>query len=251
MELAINMYSFRIRLFSGLFLAFCTLTVYAQQAVSGAENEFLTIFNVARDKSAIDPLIQNGSYYENPYYNAKGHPYIGDGEIGSGSVLYRNKTYSGVSLLFDIFNQQVILGKRSNGVMRMNVLTDDFISAFTIDNVAYKRLDIENSQFLYYQVVAETDLLGCYYYLYKSRMESRDAGKMMIYSFSDPKRKSYILIGGAYYRYKSNSSFVKIFPDSSRDPIKKYLKANKISVNEANDHTMRAVLQFCHNTLKQ
>ena len=251
MELAINMYSFRIRFFSGLFFAFCTLAVYAQPTVSGPENEFLTIFNVASEKSAIDPLIQNGSYYENPYYNAKGHPFIGDGEISNGSVLYRNKTYNGVSLMFDIFNQQVILGKRSNGVMRMNVLTDDFISEFSIDSVTYKRLDIENSKFLYYQVVAETDMLGCYYYLFKSRMESHDAGKMMIYSFSDPKRKSYILIDNEYNRYKNNSSFVKIFPDSARDPIKKYLKANKISVNEANDHTMRAVLQFCHNTLNR
>jgi len=224
--------------------------VYAQSETMVPEDGIHNLFAVARERLEIDPIIQNGIYYENTYYNARGHQFLEETRFNAGTVVFRNKEYRGVSINYDIFNQQVILSKKSGDVLRMNILTEKFLSAFSINGRQFIRTAFEGNNTGFYQVLQETDNLSCYYYWYKDRRESLE-GNFRIYSFSEPLRKSYVLFKNDLYRFKNNRSFLRIFPDDAKPEIRRFLKRNSLSVKKADNITMSRVIRFCDTLLNQ
>ena len=73
----------------------------------------------------------------------------------------------------------------------------------------------------------------------------------MIFSFSDPKRRYYLLLDGALYRYKNNRSFLNTLPEPARASIREYLKENRIQVGVVNDTVMNEVIRYCHTTMER
>jgi hypothetical protein len=100
-------------------------------------------------------------------------------------------------------------------------------------------------------VISETLSISCYYSWYKERREVRDSGNRSIYSFSDQKSKRYLFLGGQLTRYKNNKSFLKIYPDASKAPIKDYLQENQILVMEASDQEMSGLIKYSDRVLNQ
>lgn len=271
-----------------LCLAIMFLSIFAAGSSQDSENaavqQYQAVYDVAKDQFGIDPLLMNGIYYENPYYNAKGHPFLGDGEFYLGSVNFRNKQYDGANLKYDIYNQQLIIDQsredsRSSIIFQnvryeglsikvdenskqilinqdggqpkiMNLLANEFVSEFTMDGMLFKKLDLQGEEVSYYQVLAEEKKIACYYYLYKNRFKSQDEGDRTIFVFSDMNVKRYLEIGGEISRFRKNASFLKPFPGESKGKIRNYLKSNNIKVNQADDQTMNELIAYCQTTLE-
>ncbi|MEA3460700.1 MAG: hypothetical protein U9R49_02395, partial [Bacteroidota bacterium] len=103
----------------------------------------------------------------------------------------------------------------------------------------------------FFQVISEQEKISCYYTWYKDRREVHDSGNRSIYSFSGEKSRRYLLQEGQLQRYKSNKTFVKLFPDAARDQIKEYLQENRILIMEANDQVMNQLIEYCDRILHQ
>ncbi len=232
-----------------LLLVFQWAGCFSQPVVPDPDREFRAVYDATLEFMEVDPLIQNGIYYVYPYYNAEGHPFLGDKEFKTGTVIFRDKLYDGIGLNYDIFNQQVILSRKSGDVFQMTLLPENFVSGFSIENRLFRSESFDQQPTQYYQVVAETGTLSCYYSWYKNRLESRNSGDYMIFSFSDPKRRNYLILKGILYRYKNNRSFIKAFPEPARATIREYMKENRIQVGEVNDTLMNEVIRYCHTTL--
>ena len=99
-------------------------------------------------------------------------------------------------------------------------------------------------------MISEAGSISCYYAWYKDRREIREPGNRSIYSFSEEKSRRYLLLEGKLYRYKSNKTFVKLFPESSRAGVKDYMQENRILVMEATDQVMSQLVQHCNELLE-
>lgn len=274
-----------LRLRLSLLFIFILSPGYSQVQTTEAGNEYLAIYNSVKDQFGIDPLLMNGIYYENPYYNAKGHPFLGDGEFYLGSVNFRNKQYEDVNLKYDIYNQQLIIDqsrKDSRGAVIfqnvryeglsikfdensqqmvidqdagkgkiMNLLANEFVSDFTMDGMLFKKLALEDDEAKYYQVIGEEKDIQCYYYLYKNRFKSHDEGDRTIFVFSDRNFRSYLVIDGRVTKFRSNRSFLKQFQGEAKSLVRKYVKNNQIKVNRANDIVMKELIHFCQGIIEQ
>ena len=224
---------------------------WTQESQSEKEELYLQVYEAVQTASLDDPFIQNGEYYTYPYYNANGHPFLGTKEFETGSVVFRGKTYEGLSLNYDLFNQQLILSREQNGVLQMNLLAPEFVSGFILKGKQFRKLASNGEAPAFYQLISENGGISCYYSLFKDRREIRDSGNRSIYSFSEQKSRRYLLLDKQLHRYKSNKTFLKIFPDKSRAQIKEYLKENRINVMEADNQLMMRLTDYCDKVLNQ
>lgn len=234
-----------------IFLAAGWTGCLAQEGHANASELYLQVYEATQDAMSHDPVIQNGVYYTYPYYNAIGHPFLGQKEFETGSVIFRGKSYEALSINYELFNQQIILSREYNGVLQMNVLAPEFISEFYLKGKQFIKAEFQEGAPEFFQVIVETPGISCYYTWYKERREIRDTGNRSIYSFSDQKSKCYLLLDGRLNRYKSNKSFLKIFPDGSKAKIKTYLQDNQILVLEASDQEMSSLINYCDSVLDQ
>lgn len=234
-----------------IFLLAAWTDCLAQESKGDDAATYLQIYEATQRALLNDPVIQNGVYYTYPYYNAVGHPFLGQKEFETGSVIFREKPYNELSINYDLFNQQLILSREYDGVLQMNLLATHFVSGFHLKGKQFILADFQGGAPEYYQVISETGTISCYYSWYKERREIRDSGNRSIYSFSEQKNKRYLLLEGQLYRYKNNKSFVKIFPDASRAMIKAYLQENQILVLEASDQSMESLIEYCDRIRNQ
>jgi len=103
----------------------------------------------------------------------------------------------------------------------------------------------------FFQVVAETGTVSCYYSWYKNRLESKEEGNYAVFSFSEARQRRYVSLNGELERFQHNRSFVKAFPPVARDRVRNFLKENRIKVSEAQDSIMAQVIRYCDTLLGQ
>lgn len=222
----------------------------AQENEQGQAELYLQVYKATQNVLEEDPLVQNGVYYTYPYYNAEGHPFLGQKEFEPGSIVFRGKEYEGLSLNYDLFNQLIILSREYEGVLQMNLLDPVFVSGFQLKGKQFIKADFDGLSSAFYQQISENTQLSCYYGWYKDRREIHDSGNRSIFSFSEEKSRRYLLLEGKLQRYKSNKTFVKLIPDSSRAAVKEYIQENRILVMEASDLVMARLLEYCNKLLE-
>ena len=225
--------------------------VFSQGELQGEEILFQSVYEAAGELLEVDPILQNGFFYTYPYYNAKGHPFLDTKEFTTGELIFRDKPYAGVSLNYDVFNQQVILGRQAGEVQHMYLLPNEFISGFSMHGKLFRVRSPGGQPARFFQVVAETGTVSCYYSWYKNRLESREEGNYAVFSFSEARHRRYVSLNGEFERFQRNRSFVKAFPPVSRDRVRDFLKDNRIKVSEANDAVMEQVIRYCDTLLEQ
>lgn len=250
-----NLYqSEKVSLIGGAVFAILLILVWtsceAQESQQNIADSYSQVYDATQKALMQDPLIQNGVYYTYPYYNAEGHPFLGQKEFETGSIVFRGKDYQGLSLNYDVFNQLLILSREYQGVLQMNLLDPEFVSGFQLKGKSFIRAGFNGDTPAFYQVISETGNISCYYVWYKERREIRDSGNRSFFSFSEEKSRRYLLLEGQLQRYKSNKSFVKLFPDSRKAEVKDYIQENKILVMEATDQAMSQLILHCNKLLE-
>lgn len=239
----------------GFFITILILSVYAygnaQPAVSDRDVLLMEILEASKSNSGVNPLLQNGVFYENRYMTATGHPFFLDDTYRAGFISFRNSRYDGVRLKYDIFTQQVIISHEQEGLVLQNYLSNEFIDSFSIDGKKFEKIAIEEGNPGFYQSVFEESELACYYQWFKTRTESHEAGTYKTYVFSDDKLKRYLIIDEVRTRYRNNRSFVKAFPKGTGKQIRAYLKEHGIKVDQADDQNMQSLLRICAGILKE
>lgn len=239
----------------GFLITILILFVYAhgtaQPAVPDGDVLFMEVLETSKSNYGVNPLLQNGIFYENLYITAQGHPFLLDDTYKTGFISFRNSRYEGVSLKYDIFTQQVVISHEQEGLVLQNYLSNEFIDSFRIDGKMFRQVAFEDENPGFYQAVFGKDDLACYYQWFKTRTESHEAGTYKIYVFSEDKLRRYLLIDGVLVRYRNNRSFVKAFPKSTGKQIRTYLKESGIKVDQADDHIMQSLLCICTEILKE
>jgi hypothetical protein len=234
-----------------LFLFAAGINGLGQDENAGDPGAYQEVFMAAQAAVEHDPFIRNGIYYTYPYYNAQGHPFLDTKEFGTGSAHFRGKYYDGLSINYDLFNQLVILSWEYDGVLQMSLLAPEFLEGFQLKDKLFVKADMGDGSAAFFQVVSRAPGVACYHAWYKERREIRDSGNRSIYSFSEQKRRNYLLVEGRLQRYKSNRSFVKLFPEAARDPMRSYIIDAQIDVMDCSNPDMERLISYASTLLEQ
>lgn len=234
------------------FLFLMIFSIGQAQSISHSGIDNITkIYNLSQEKYGVDQLLANGVFFEDIYRLATGHPYFRMDNFSKASIIYHNKSYKNIDVKFDIHAQRLIIQLRQNESPLLIVLTNEFISEFSIFNMQFIKTSFDKQKPVFYQAINDSGTVQCYYYWYKNRKETINDDDQFIYSFSGDKRRSFILKNEVLSRYSSNRSFRKLFPEDMGPQIKKYLKENKIKVKKASDQEIRDLVTHCQDLFDQ
>jgi hypothetical protein len=133
----------------------------------------------------------------------------------------------------------------------ITILTDEFLSEFSIYSLHFKKHQSDENDESIFQVLNEKGGIQSYYYWFKDRHENLKDDDIKVYSFSSDRRKTYLLLDSTLSRYTNNRSFLKLFQENDRRPIKNYLRTNSIKVKKASDQNMKNLLIFCEEIINK
>lgn len=221
--------------------------VQGQLTRQNEAEQFSNVHEAAVKEFGINPLLRIGIYYEDFYYNAKGHPFLLDNQYHSGSLEYQNVRYDNLKLKFDIFDKQLLILHEDGSENLQNYLSTEFIGAFSINGMKFRKLSMDDHDPSFFQIIEDGNEIMCCYQWYKTRSESRE-GEFKNFVFSESKLKRYLLINDVFYKYHNNRTFLKSFPVDLRVIIKSHLRSNSIKVDRAGDLIMSELIQYCQET---
>lgn len=196
-----------------------------------------------------DATLLNGKLYQNLYYRDKGHPFLFNADAYDGDVTINDMEYHHQKISYNIYEQSVVVYIADGDSRKVFIPPSDYVSAFTINNSTFNKIDLLGKGALFYEVIYEGDI-ACYYYWSKTRDISDHRSDIQAYRFSEDERVSYLMINGIAERYKFTRSFVKLFPKEYRKSISKYIRAHDINVHKAPNSEVADIIDFCNSLLQ-
>jgi len=235
-------------LFWAIFLI--TITAHSQITIDSVAQTnkpvYTTIVNNFYKKIGIQARIYNGAEYD--FYNPaiQGNAYFHDANHwNTGTVFYDGYNYSNVSLMYDLYTDQVIM-LYNNRLLKISLLSNK-VSSF----------DLLGNHFIYIKTDPINNLnTGFYDELYYGKMQvlarysksiqttSDISGNIVSYfNFS---KDYYLLKNGRYYKVNSQNSFLDLLKDHKKE-IKEFIRANNIKYKDSPEQAMTRIAAHYDN----
>lgn len=194
----------------------------------------------------LDPVLINGKKYSFYKSNVEGNQFLNENGFTKGSVTINGKQYEDLQLNIDIYNQQlVLLYNAIQGNERKLVMSDAWITTFSIGLQNFEFISLDNDNKQIFQVIGEGSFKVLYHWN-KQMTLNPNSGR---YFFSPSYKTSYLLVNGVFLEYKNNRSFINCFKDNSKQLVKRFLKENKIKVSKLNDSGMDGLMEYCNSLI--
>lgn len=195
------------------------------------------------------PVVEliSGEKYYYPYRKAKGNPFLYGEDSQHATLQILGRSYENQRIRFDIYNQLVLLDfYDETGAARSIILEDQFLDQFEVNGVLFKKFLNEQGLTQFGQVIYEGEIT-CYYLWEKRYSVNTRVGEPQ-YGFSDPTRKSLLVINGQIHLFKGRRSFLRNFRDQSQVQIKAYLKQESVRFRKISDQEMGLLMEFINQS---
>lgn len=215
---------------------------YTDEQVIGQLNAY---FN---EMYGLDQKLIRGVQYYDKYPRSMGNAFLGSDDFADGRLVINRVEYDHVSIRYDIYNQQVNLYFNYNpSTANTVILNRDNIEEFEMNGILFRKYFFPETDTSFFQIVKEGKIT-CLYYWYK--ILSYQTSLKYTYEFSDPQKKSYLLIDSVLYRYSGKRTFIQLFPDNKSE-LRKYISQNNIKLRNASDPTVKKLIEYCDSLLEQ
>jgi len=197
-----------------------------------------------------DIRLVNGRIYFPPNPLADGHPYFKIADWTKGSVTLNGKTFTGIKLNYDIYNDHLLFLDESQGGLKIRILLNkNQVTTFKIEDHTFIRLDLSYVNHIperqYFEVLYRGEVS-----LFKKWTKQFEAIARQDYPYgrySNARVTNYILKDDELFKFNSKPSLIKILGDQ-RDRIKKYISENRIRIRKATDQEMVELFKY-YNSL--
>ena len=188
----------------------------------------------------------NGVKYYYLYSDIEGHPFFGEDQFYTGSLMIVNRKYQDVYLKYEIYNQKIILQYIPfSGGTNQILLRNEDIHEFKIDGKLFSKYSFPETGTRFYQVVTPGKIYCLYYWEKELNYSTLSA-----FNFSNQKKVSYLIKNGKPYRFRNRRNFRKLFPAQYQKEIKQFIRKNKTWLRNKTDNEMRHLLDFCNQLIE-
>jgi hypothetical protein len=192
-----------------------------------------------------DADLVNGEKYYYPYRQSQGDPFLFS-EARAAVIQIHDKAFVGQMLRYDIFNQKLVLDFQDlYGATNSLVLRDEWVKSFAFEDKKFVRIKDSEGRETYFQLVSDGHL-SCVYKWSKDHLLNLSSGTQNYY-FTEANKTSYLVIGGQFYPYRSNRSFLKAIEPGLQKTVKQFIKQSKVKVNKAPDAQIRHLVDYCNS----
>lgn len=194
----------------------------------------------------LDQTLYNGRRYG--YFlpqGVTGHQYIFSPEFVTGSVTIRGKCYPGLTLNYDLVNQQLLLKYLDErGAPNIIEVSRSWLDSFCLGPMNFGFRDKDHDP-RFFQVLGDGRLKILYYWQKSLNLDGTIGATK--YSFTTARRDFYLLIDGQLKPFGTRRGLIRIFDPGRRQEIKNYLRKNRINLKTASDPEMVKMINFIGN----
>lgn len=198
--------------------------------------------------------VENSNLYEGtvyveeyPAFN-KSSRFFNSLDYLPGQIVYGGETYFNLTMKYDVYGDEVLLGLRNDSKFMMLQILRDKVSSFVIDGHKFVNLypseNQKNSIAGFHEVLLETSFFT-FFKKHKKLKYARHQKSRVFYKFSD-KHEYYLNYNNQYYPVKNKKDIIKIFSESGKDIDKHLIKPPK---DKDPDTYMTQLLQVMNNHL--
>ena len=223
------------------------LTLWGQNIAADPMEEYakLVVQTYGQDQELV-----NGMQYYNRHRLSKGNPYLLEGSMRLGSVTIRGENYQDVWLRYDIHSQQVeVEYKTINGAGNQVVLVSDRLDKFTIGELYFRRMEIDNGREQIFQVFGSGRLI--LYISWEKSLIPISGNSSFIEEFTSAKRSYHLEIDKVTHFFKKKKHFIKLFPVIVQKDAKILLKNYNIHFRTASPVQLERFMQAVSGLLKE
>jgi hypothetical protein len=223
-----------MRLFSLYFIAFFfSGTCFSQEL----KKQLDEVYN-------LDPELYNGRIFSNVYgNNVNGHQYFEERNFRRNELGLNHKVYEEQYINYDVYAQKLLLTYLDdNNAQKIIEIPQELVQFFSIGNNYFEMLLDEDNNYRIFQSFTfnKNKIL-----IYWTKNLTKNTGAVYYdYRFTKMEKQIFLLLNGQYYKVKNNKRFVNQFPDEEQANIQKWLKANKIKIQKADNSAFELLTKY-------
>jgi hypothetical protein len=191
----------------------------------------------------LDQLLYNGKKYA--YFlppGTGGNQFLFSPDYFIGEVTIKGKSFEGITLNYDIFNQQLLLQyANETGALNIIEVSKAWLESFRLGNMNFQYLNFDNGP-RFYQVLGDGPFFILYYWRKDLKLDA--AYGATYYTFTPTMKSTYVIIGDKLQPFRNKRSLISLFDPGHKPEIKNYMRRNRIKVKKASDQTMTGLINY-------
>ncbi len=231
----------RLRIYSIFFI-----TVIASLNLRGAilqENNISgsaeTINYADYDTLKENQVLYNGRIWRNLHYMIEGDQFLFSRSFLPGSIAMRGKTFNNIKLLYDIYNDEILIPSNTGSILQLN---KEMIDSFTVfhENRAFHFTKLsQNKPVGYLNVIYNGE--SALFIKYSKKIEKMaDQGK---YDKFYELNQTYYLKDSILYPISGKRDLKKILP-AEKELINNFLRKNKFRISKQNPDSFIPLIRY-------
>jgi hypothetical protein len=194
----------------------------------------------------LDPLLYNGKIYT--YFmpsGTGGNQFLLSPDFLTGEVIIKGKTFEGISLNYDIYNQQLLLQYvNETGAFNIIEISKAWLDSFRIGIMEFRCLSPDDKPG-FYQVLGDGPYFIMVYWRKDLKLDATFGSQN--FTFTAATKNQYVLIGDQLRPIRNNRNLVSLLDPEHKPEINKYLQLNRIKIKKASDKTMTDLINYIGN----
>jgi hypothetical protein len=224
-----------------LFLSLCMRYSQAENP-SGFCSECLRFRPEQPDTFLEHQLLYNGRVWQNLFYQVEGNQFLFSGEFLPGSVTMNGKKFTGISLKYDLYKDEILTPVSPGVILQLNKEYVDSFSFVYLQNMyRFKRMPEDGAagQQGYVRVICDGKT-GLYLkYHKKINRPGQENKRDVFYQLS----RLYLVKGREIYPISGKHDLYKAFQED-KTAIREFIKENKIMISEKEPESCVPVIRY-------
>ena len=184
----------------------------------------------------------NGRIWRNLYSQIEGNQFLFSSEFLSGSLTISGKRFTGVSLKYDILNDEILTPVDPGGILQLNKERVDSFSLLFQDRIfkfIKTQFDSVKSSKNYYCVLYQGKTAFYLKFTKKIDKLTIDGGNEKFYQFA----RIYFVKNNIVYLINNKGDLLKALIDK-KELLKLYIKKNRLSCSEKDPESFIPVIRY-------
>lgn len=184
-------------------------------------------------------LLYNGRIWKNIYFNVEGDQFLFTKSFLSGSVSIRGNKFPDLSIMYDIFNDEIIIPFSSGGVIQLNKqMVDSFSIVYLNKKYNFSKVTIDSIEGYAHTIYKGKSAL---FIRYTKKIEkSADQGK---YDKFYQVNQTLFLRDNKVYPVANKRDLLNVI-QADRDVVKDFIKKNRIKISGKDPESFVPVIRY-------
>ena len=226
-------------LFILLFIIFSVPGLYG---INPFVTEFTPVNITQQDTLKESQILYNGRIWKNLYYMVQGDQFLFSGIFLPGSLTIRSKTFANVSIMYDLYKDEILTPMSSGGILQLNKeIVDSFSIMFQNKIYRFSRIPEDSLDGLkgYVNIIYGGKTPLCIKYSKKIDRQKREGENDKFYLIT----RIYLIKDNKVSLINGKSDLFKVL-NENKAQIKDFIKKNKLLVSKKDPESIIPVIRY-------